>query len=266
MPIAEINRQGLFFEDSGGDGPALVFMHGFLMDHRMFDPQVAALAANYRCVRWDARGFGQTRWDGEPFSLHDSARDCIGLMDHLGIDRATLVGMSQGGYCALRVALRHPDRVRALVLMSTRSGVDEQEARAGYSELRDTWVAHGPIDPLLEGLATALLGPRDRVAEAWDTWIPRWKRHSKEQLDHAMNNLLDRDDIDPRLSEITCPALVTHGTDDSMPMALGEKLAKDLVNCQGFVAIPGGAHAASMTHPEVIAGPLADFLARYGQD
>lgn len=260
MPIAEINGQGLFFEDSGGDGPALVFLHGFLMDQRMFDPQVESLAPRHRCVRWDARAFGQTRWDGQPFSLYDSVSDCVGLMDHLGIERATLVGMSQGGYCALRVALRHPERVKALVLMSTRSGIDEEEAKAGYRQTRDTWVAHGPVDPLIEGLATALLGPRDRVPDAWDTWIPRWKQHSREQLDHAMNHLLDRDDIDPRLSEITCPALVTHGTDDSMPIALGEKLANDLIDCQGFVAIPGGAHAANMTHPDAIAAALAEFL------
>src|SRR5436853_2615570 len=119
MPIAHVNGQGLYFEDSGGPGPAVVFMHGFLMDQTMFDPQVAALAPSYRCVRFDARGFGQTEWDGRPFSLYDTVEDCIALMDHLGIERAAIVGMSQGGYAALRLALRHPEWVKALVLMST---------------------------------------------------------------------------------------------------------------------------------------------------
>ncbi|MEM9492595.1 MAG: alpha/beta hydrolase [Myxococcota bacterium] len=265
MPFAKSNGQELYFEDTGGDGPALVFMHGFLMDHRMFDAQVESLSARYRCVRWDARAFGKTRWDGQPFSLYDSVADCIGLMDHLGIAEATLIGMSQGGFCALRAALRHPDRVRALVLLSTQSGVADDNTKVVYRQMRDTWAASGPIEPLIDGLANALLGPREQFADAWDTWVPRWKQHSVQQLEHALNNLVDRDDIDPQIAEIACPALIAHGTDDGMPIAVGEKLANDLPNCRGFIAIPGAYHAACMTHPDALAAPLDDFLTKYAK-
>ena len=95
MPIAQINGQGIFYEDSGVGETAVVFLHGFLMDHTMFAPQVAALTPRYRSVCFDARGFGQTEWDGQPFNLYDTAADCIGLMEHLGIDRAVLVGSSK---------------------------------------------------------------------------------------------------------------------------------------------------------------------------
>ena len=61
MPFADVNDQHIYFEDSGGDGAAVIFSHGFLMDHEMFEPQVGALSGEFRCVTWDKRGFGQTR-------------------------------------------------------------------------------------------------------------------------------------------------------------------------------------------------------------
>ncbi len=76
MPHAAINGQQIYFEDSGGDGAPVVLAHGFLMDHEMFAPQVAALtAAGYRTITWDERGFGLTEFDGQPFTYWDSARN-----------------------------------------------------------------------------------------------------------------------------------------------------------------------------------------------
>ena len=76
MPFADINGQGIWFEDSGGSGKPLILGHGMLMDSSMFDAQVAALAPEFRVIRWDARALGRTKWDGKPFTLWDSAADC----------------------------------------------------------------------------------------------------------------------------------------------------------------------------------------------
>ncbi len=103
MPHAAINGQQIYFEDSGGDGTPVVLAHGFLMDHELFAPQVEALApAGYRVITWDERGFGLTEFDGEPFTYWDSAADCLGLLDHLGLESAIVGGMSQGGFLSLR--------------------------------------------------------------------------------------------------------------------------------------------------------------------
>lgn len=262
MSIAQVNQQGIYFEDSGGDGPAVVFMHGFLMDQSLFDAQVAALAPQYRCIRWDARGFGQTQWDGKAFTLADSVADCFGLMDHLKIPSAVLVGMSQGGYCALRAALKSPERVQGLFLMSTCSEVDPEPGKAAYRGLRDAWREMGPVDFLTESLATAILGPKQApgMSAHWDHWLPKWRRIPGENIFHAMNNLLERDEITHRLNEITCPSFVTHGAEDTaIPVAAGESLSQRLPNCKGFV-VSSGAHAPNLTHPEVINPPLIRFL------
>jgi pimeloyl-ACP methyl ester carboxylesterase len=263
MAIAKINGQGIYFEDSGGNGPAVIFMHGFLMDHTMFDHQVNELVPQYRCIRWDARGFGKTQWDGQPFNLYDSASDCIGLMDYLKIDSAIIVGMSQGGYCALRMALKHPERVKALALMSTRSGTDEEPVKEIFRQTRDTWKNIGPIDPLIEGLASVLIGDKNHpdIEKYWSHWTPKWKQIPGENIYHAMNNLLDRDEITHQLSQIQCKAWVVHGAADfGTPMELGKALSEALPQCRGFLTVPGAAHVANLTHAEWISPKLKDFL------
>jgi hypothetical protein len=123
MAFADVNGQHIRFDDSGGDGSAVILSHGFLMDREMFAPQVDALAAEFRVITWDGRGFGETRSDGQPFTYWDSARDCLGLLDHLRIERAVLGGMSQGGFLSLRAALLAPERVAALVLIGTQANL-----------------------------------------------------------------------------------------------------------------------------------------------
>src|SRR5580658_1873508 len=113
MPIAQVNGQRIHYQDTGGAGPPVIFSHGLFMDHEMFAPQVAALKGRYRVITWDERGHGGTAGASlDPFSYYDSADDLVALLGHLGIGRAVLAGMSQGGFLSLRVALIHPEVVR----------------------------------------------------------------------------------------------------------------------------------------------------------
>ena len=138
MPIAQVNGQRLYYEDTGGTGPAVIFSHGLFMDHEMFAPQVAALRRRHRCITWDERGHGLSASDRlAPFSYYDSAADLAAILKHLGIGEAVLVGMSQGGFLSLRCALSHPDVVRALVLIDTQAGLEDPEAMKGYLALTD---------------------------------------------------------------------------------------------------------------------------------
>lgn len=261
MPIAEINGQGIHYEDSGGSGPAIILSHGFLMDARMFEPQVEALSPEFRVIRWDARAFGRTRWDGLPFTFWDSAADCIGLLDHLRIDKAVVGGTCQGGYCALRVALRYPQRVKALVLMSTRGTSDDEDERNIHLDVAKIWSAHGPIEPIVHILAAPLLGHPKHHAP----WIDRWRLITGPQYLAATRCLVEREDLTPRLQEIHCPAIVFHGTeDDGVPATDGEVLHESLIGSVGFVPVTGAAHIVNLTHPDAIHPPLVEFLRAHG--
>ena len=257
MPFADVNNQRIRFDDSGGGGPVVIFSHGFLMDREMFAPQIAALAPEFRVIAWDERGFGETEFDGEPFTYWDSAADCLGLLDHLGIDRAVLGGMSQGGFLSLRAALLTPERVRALILIDTQAGVEDPARLPAYRQMQQTWLQVGPVDELAETIANLIIG--DPVLN--EVWIAKWRRLPRESMRAPGDCLFDRDDISERLGEISCPAIVLHGTaDQSIEIERGEELCRGLSGCEGVVRIEGAPHASNLTHPDRVNPPLLEFL------
>ena len=257
MPHADVNGNRIYFEDTGGDGPPVILAHGFLMDADMFVHQVAALRDRYRVITWDERGFGRTEYDGEPFTYWDSAADCLGLLDHLGIDRAVVGGMSQGGFLSLRVALTAPERVRALILLDTQAGTEDPEVVPGYESMRDTWMAVGPVDELAEAIAGLIISD----PEVNPAWIAKWRAQPNDYIAQPFATLMSRDDVTGRLGEITCPALVVHGTEDvSISMDKAEALSAGLVGSHGVVKV-GGAHAANLTNPGPVNDAILAFLA-----
>ncbi len=257
MAYAEINGQRIRYEDSGGDGPPLILGHGFLMDREMFAPQVEALSPEFRVITWDERGFGETEFDCKPFTYWDSASDCLGLLDHLGIDRAVVGGMSQGGFLSLRAALTAPERVRALVLIDTQAGVEDPQRLPAYRQMQQTWLEVGPVDELVQTIANLIVGD----PQLNGVWIEKWKQLSPTAMQAPADCLFERDDITDRLGEIDCPALVIHGTADiSIEMELAERLCAGLPGCSGVTRIEGGTHAANLTHPAEANAALLAFL------
>jgi pimeloyl-ACP methyl ester carboxylesterase len=257
MPFAEVNGQRIRFDDSGGDGLPIVLAHGFLMDREMFAPQVEALSPEFRVITWDERGFGETEFDGRPFTYWDSASDCLGLLDHLGIDRAVLGGMSQGGFLSLRAALTAPERVRALVLIDTQAGPEDPERLPAYRQMQQTWLQVGPVDELAETIAGLIIGDPKLSA----AWIEKWRKLPRDSMGPPGDCLFDREDISDRLGEIDCPAIVFHGTADlSIDMALAEQLCRGLSGCADVVRIEGAPHASNLTHAGQVNEPLLTFL------
>ena len=259
MAFAKVNSQEIFYTDSGGNGPVVILAHGFLMDQTMFDPQVAVLSPEFRVITWDERGFGQTKWDGKEFNYWDSARDCLGLMDHLGIQKCVIGGMSQGGFLTLRAALTAPERVTALVLIDTAADNDSEETLAGYRMMVDTWVQNGPVPDLTAIIAGIIIAEPIESAKR----IAKWQDYTTEAIKATANCLLNRDDITSRLGEIKCPAIIIHGTaDTAISMERAEALRAGLVGAGKVVTIEGAAHASNLTHSQLVNPPLLEFLRR----
>jgi pimeloyl-ACP methyl ester carboxylesterase len=255
MPIALINGVNIYYEDTGSNLPTVVLSHGFLMDHEMFAPQVEALKSTHRVITWDERGFGGT-FATDEFTYWDSAKDVLGLLDFLGIDSAIIGGMSQGGFLSLRVALTAPERVRGLILLDTQAGLEEPGSDEGYMLMHDTWMEHGP-EPVQEFIASLILGPGE-----WPEWFAKWAVLNKESFSRAFRCLLGRDDITSRLGSISCPALIVHGdADAAIPLSKAEVLRDGLGGKVQYVVVPGGPHAANLTHPEPVNAAIAQFLA-----
>jgi 3-oxoadipate enol-lactonase len=245
MPFANVNRHDLYFEDSGGNRPAVLFSHGFLLDHSMWAAQVEALSAQYRCITWDERGHGMSDCLG-PFDYYDSAADAIGILDQLGIQKATLVGMSQGGFLSMRAAVKFPDRVKALVLIDSAAALFPPEVLAGYRETADSWLSQGPVGEIATNMASLLFGPKYKA----DIWIAKWQAKPPCESAHPWEAVLTRDDFMGKLKEIHCPSLVIHGSaDQAFDLETAKGLRDNLPDCKGLVVVGGAPPPTLPTSP-----------------
>lgn len=260
MPIAEVNGQRLYYEDTGGPGPAVIFSHGLFMDHEMFAPQVEALEFRYRCITWDERGHAGTASDTlAPFTYYDSANDLAALLSYLGIERAVLAGMSQGGFLSLRCALTHPEIVRALILIDTQAGCEDPERLKGHMQLANAWATGGLSDEIAGVVESIILGDNWAGAAAWKA---KWRQIKPVNMLGCMQTLASRDDVTGRLGEIKVPALVIHGeADAAIEFSLARTLAAGLANAE-LVVVPGAGHAANLTHFEAVNPAIERFLDR----
>jgi pimeloyl-ACP methyl ester carboxylesterase len=255
MPTVRIGGRELYYQDTGGSGPALFLAHGYGLDCTMFVAQ-AGLAPQRRVVAWDARGHGGTPDGGHRFSYWDLARDQLQLMDRLGVGRATVGGVSQGGFIALRVALLAPHRVSGLVLFDTEATACHPDDAADYRALFDGLAELGCIDDLVLPLAARIIGEHSVAG----LWARRWQQRGFP-LGAAVDCLLSRDDIMPRLSEIRCPVLLVRGArDSSIPAERMEILRNHLPGATPVHVIADAGHSPPLTHPNETNMVLADFL------
>jgi 3-oxoadipate enol-lactonase len=247
----------LRYDDTGGDHDQVVVLsHGLLMDRSMFGPQVAALRDRARCVTWDERAHGETEWDG-PFTYWDSADDLVALLDHLEVDRAVLVGMSQGGFVGLRAALRHPERVAALVMYSSQAGPEDPAVVPLYDGMATAWAADGADEGVLDYTAHQILG----TGVDAEPWKQKWRDQPRERAAQLIRPLLDREDLTDRLGEVACPVLVVHGTADAaIPLDAAVAVAEGVPDCRGLVVVEGGSHALGLSHADEVNAALAELL------
>lgn len=196
-----------------GHGLPVVFLHGFSLDLRMWEPQIQAFAAQHTLIRYDLRGFGKSPLPSEAYSHVD---DLAGLLDHLGLEQVSLVGLSRGGGAAINFALAHPQRVDKLVLVDTvldgHRWSEEQVALddAVWANAREEGIEAGKAAWLRHPIFAAPMA-NPAVAVALTTMVS----------DYSGWHFLNRDlatrvkpPASQRLHEIACPTLVVVGEKD----------------------------------------------------
>lgn len=250
---ARVNGTCLYYEIAGS-GPALVFLHAFGCDRRMWDLQAAHFARRYRVIRYDARGYGRSDVpSGTPYAHGEDLR---ALLDHLGIPDAALCGASMGGQNALDLALRHPTRVRALVLVGSslqgfpfsREIVDlftamNRAARASGVEGAKSLFLASPV----VGAAADALRP---ILADYSGW--HWLHESP--VDALKPPMMGR------LHEITVPTLAAIGEHDPADMRAAYDYIVEHVPAAKRLIFPRVGHFANLEAPDEFNGQVEAFL------
>jgi len=258
-----VNGTSLWVEDSGGNGPPILFSHGLLMSGRMFDAQVAALRAHYRCIRWDHRGQGRSAdVDGRAISIEQCTDDALALIHALALPSVHFVGLSMGGFVGMRLAARHPELLQSLTLLDTSADAEPAANVPRYRLLNAItrwiglrWVV-GRVMPIMFG-RTFLTDPAKATARAhWRSQLAGNRR----SIYRAVNGVVERDGVAHELGNVRCPTLVLVGEEDVATVPAKSERIRDLIPGAELVRIPGAGHSSTVEQPEAVTAAMSTFL------
>lgn len=258
---AFINGINLTWDDTG-NGPPVLLIHGFPLCRMLWRPQAKALtAAGYRVLAPDLRGFGQSDAGSNTGSMEQYADDLIELLDHLGIEQVTAVGMSMGGYVLFNLLERYPGRISAAVFAVTRSLPDDDAGRQRRRQLAQAALQQGPqavADPFLELLfAPQTRIDRPRLAEEVYGWMVN---SPTAGLTAGLLAMAQRRDATQLLGGIRIPALAIGAElDRAIPPEHSSMIAEAIHGCK-LAVIPDAGHLVNLEHSGAFNRVLLEFL------
>jgi 3-oxoadipate enol-lactonase len=249
--------------DHAGEGELVVFMHGIGGNRTNWTDQVGHFAHEFHALAWDARGYGGSDDYEGPLDFGDFAADLLRLIDHLGEEKAHLVGLSMGGRIAQDFYARHPERVASLVLVATFTGFQRfsEAERQRFVDLRKK--------PLIEGkepkdiapiVAKTLVGP-NATTEQYERLVASMAALHKESYIKTVEatTLYNRD---AELDAIAVPTLLVFGEHDSVTTKdLGEEMAARIKGSE-YVMVANSGHLINIEQPHAFNAAVHDFLTR----
>jgi pimeloyl-ACP methyl ester carboxylesterase len=257
MPYSRRNGVDIWYEVAG-DGPAMVLVHANPFDHDLWLYQTAHFSTWFRVISVDLRGYGRSSKVTEPFTLTDICNDVLGVMEGLAVERAILGGCSVGSGTGILLALDHPHRFDALVLVGGNSGASNrfQKRIDGYTaDLRNYHLAH-MREIVRTEFADSRLGRH--LLNMFVERQPRLKPQAIARVFMAGNHT----DTTARLPQMRVPTLVINGeSDHSLPA--GRKTAS-LIPGAVHKVLPGTGHACCLEDPAGFDALVIDFLRSRG--
>jgi pimeloyl-ACP methyl ester carboxylesterase len=249
--MPSLNRAGVKIHyEAHGSGSVILLSHGYSATARMWSGQIEALSRNHKVVLWDMRGHGQSDYpaDQGAYTQDATVEDMAAILDAVGAERAVVGGLSLGGYMSLAFYVRHPERVRALLIIDTGPGFKKDEAREGWNK----YALETARDFEAQGLARL----KSRSAE-----MASATHRSADGLIKAARGMLTQRDasVINALPEIRVPSLVLVGANDKPFLAAADYMAAKIPGARKVV-IPDAGHAANIDQPAAFNEALLSFL------
>lgn len=262
VPTAKLkDRQEIYYKVQG-TGPSLLLLHAFPFDHTMWEPQIEELSTFAHVIAIDFPGFGQSPLAPHPLSIDSSADTVIDFLDAISIREPVIVGgLSMGGYVAMSLARRHPQRLSGLILADTRAEADNAEAKSKRAEMIALAEAKG-ITAVMDAMLPRLLSPttlksRPEVVENVRRIV---LRQSITAIVNALIALRDRPDATPGLSSISVPTLVLVGEEDVLtPPSVADHLAHHIPKAKR-VTIPTAGHLSNLENAPAFNHAIREFV------
>ena len=250
MLKVKVNGISIAYERRG-KGTPLVLMHGYPLDHSIWEPLVPLLENDFDLILLDLRGFGDSQVLGTDSSMADYAADVAGLLDQLNIQKAALVGHSMGGYIALTFVRDFPGRVLGLGLVSSQTLADPSEKKISRYQEAEHVIAYG-VNDVAEGMSVKLTANTSLQCILKELIL----RQRPEGLAGALRAMAERPDSSDLLSRVNFPLVLVHGQVDALIPVDRARNVKATVPHAHLTEIPKGGHMPMMEAPQLTAKAL----------
>ncbi len=266
MPSVTVNGVRLHYEEQGSGPETIVFSHGLLWSGVMFEPQIAALAGEFRCITWDHRGQGRSESPRErSHPIEACYHDALALLDNLGATPCHFVGLSMGGFVGMRIAARHPELLRSLTLMATaadpepRATVGKYQTLTTITRLFGVGIVASRVMPIMFG-SSFLTDPARGADRA--RWTSELRSNSKT-ITRAVTGVIEREGCVDELENIQCPTLILHGDEDAAITRARAQATHAALRGSSFRAIERAGHSMTIENPSAVNLALRGFLAEH---
>ncbi len=247
--------------DDVGSRTPLLFIHGYPLARKIWQPQLDDLWDIARMIAPDLRGHGSSQAVPGPYSMDELAEDCRAILENLGVkQRVVLCGLSMGGYVAFAFFRKYPERVAAMILTATRAGADSAEGRAGRDKMIALAQEQG-VSAIVDAMLPKLFAPATHQArpELVEDVKLIMNRMSLEGVYGDLAGMRDRPDSTPTLADIHVPTLILHGADDQLiPPSEAEKL-RDGIKSATLKLLPQAGHLLNLEQPKLFNEAIRDF-------
>lgn len=267
MPNIEVNGKKIHYIDEG-NGEVLLLGHSYLWNYRMWEEQIKVLSHSYRCIAPDLWGHGDSDvLSDQEYSVSHLADDFWALMQRLGIDTFSVIGLSVGGMWAFDLALKHMDAVKSLTLMDTYLGEESQETKAQYYSMLDTVEKAGAIpEAMLEPLMPLFFSPYTLTTNSYlvEQFCSDLKAFSPRQIPTIVTlgrAIFSRPDRLNQLNTLSLPTLIVVGEHDRSRPVVEAKEMVDLIPGAQLKIISEAGHICTKEQPKAVNKEILEFLA-----
>lgn len=256
MPTIDVNGRPINYADTG-NGPAVVLVHGFPLDGRVWGPVGERLSARARVIVPDLRGFGRHPPE-DAFTMNDLADDLAGLMEMLGIAPCPVAGLSMGGYVVMALAKKYPGIATRLILVDTKAEADSAEAKTKRDAMAELALSQGAA-AVTEQMLPNMTAP-DADAKVVSALKSMMECQPPKTLAAACRAMRDREDFTAFLPASESPVDFIFGSDDQISPAAAVRPIVELSSRHSLTLIDHAGHMAPMEQPQAVADAIGKLL------
>lgn len=261
MKFAEFESFRMAY-DEAGSGIPILFIHGYPLNRRMWQPQIDALSIDAHVIAPDLRGHGDSTPTEGVYSMDLLAEDCAKLLDTLNItEKIVVCGLSMGGYISFAFARKFPNRLAALILTATRAAPDTEEGKLNRQRSIALAREQG-IAPIIESMLARVLSPvtLQNNPALVETVRQIMQHTSLQAVIGDLQGMIERIDSRPFLKQISVPTLIIHGKDDNLIPIEEAQAMQAAIPSSRLLILENAAHLPNLEASERFNQAIREFI------